>query len=521
MCVSVDCVSVWTANVDCASVRTVRQCGLCVSVDCQCALCVSMYCASVCTVCQCGLPMWTVRQCALCVSVDCASVWTVCQCGLPMWTVCQCGLCVSVDCASVWTASVHCVSVWTVYQYVLCVSVHCASVWTASVHCVLVCTVCQCGLPVCTVCQCGLPVCSVCQCGLPVWTASVDCVSVCTVRQCGLCVSVDCASVCTVCHYALFVNVDCASSRSSDSGDSRLPIIRREEASPDETYDENFNDNAVYCSEQSMLSTEMLAYEDEENKQLTPMEQGDRKENAKAWQSPTRAFLCPKALGRRSSFHLECLKRQRSHATDVSQNTALPLHLVHHQALAVAGLSPLLRRSHSPTLFSRLCSTPPATPCTEGHSHQRVPTLRLEGTSSHEKLNSSLPSVNCGSWFADNANGNPQRVRPVSLSVPSQCRDSALQSHGSACSLVEAVTKQEIADACDMTIEEMENAADNILNGNSQPSPNGNLLPFITCRDQGARGQQSGLEEEEQGEQRDCGVAEEGLKDDMVCDSSL
>lgn len=28
------------------------------------------------------------------------------------------------------------------------------------------------------------------------------------------------------------------------------------------------------------------------------------------------------------------------------------------------------------------------------------------------------------------------------------------------------VTKQELADACDMTIEEMENAADNILNGN-------------------------------------------------------
>lgn len=32
------------------------------------------------------------------------------------------------------------------------------------------------------------------------------------------------------------------------------------------------------------------------------------------------------------------------------------------KALAVAGLSPLLRRSHSPTLFSRLCSTPPASP---------------------------------------------------------------------------------------------------------------------------------------------------------------
>ncbi len=52
------------------------------------------------------------------------------------------------------------------------------------------------------------------------------------------------------------------------------------------------------------------------------------------------------------------------------------------------------------------------------------------------------------------------------------------------------VTKAELADACDMTIEEMEHAANNILNGNtatnappstsstSQHSPNGNLLPF-------------------------------------------
>ncbi len=124
--------------------------------------------------------------------------------------------------------------------------------------------------------------------------------------------------------------------------------------------------------------------------------------------------VCVCASGRRSSFHLECLRRQSR--PDVSQKTAVPLHLVHHQvedahkintnilhldahkqvansfrtpnhavfgrhhspsscsslilslcslllqALAVAGLSPLLRRSHSPTLFSRLCSTPPASP---------------------------------------------------------------------------------------------------------------------------------------------------------------
>ncbi|MBN3318990.1 CAC1C protein, partial [Atractosteus spatula] len=340
----------------------------------------------------------------------------------------------------------------------------------------------------------------------------------------------------------------------SDSGDSRLPIIRREEASPDETYDENFTDEQEYCSEQSMLSSEMLGYHDEESKQLTPMEEGEDNEERKLWQSPKRALLCPTTLGRRSSFHLECLKRQTKQPPDVSQKTVLPLHLVHHQALAVAGLSPLLRRSHSPTLFTRLCSTPPATPCDRGNPYQRVPTLQLEGTGSYEKLNSSLPSVNCGSWYADSTNGNTQRARPVSLTVPTHCQDSGRQFHGSAGSLVEAVliseglghyaqdptfievTKQEIADACDMTIEEMENAADNILNGNSQPSPNGNLLPFINCRDHETQassrpeGPVIAVEEEEEeadteGErspgQRNCGLVEEDLQEDMVCVSSL
>uniref|UniRef100_A0A8C1L8G7 Voltage-dependent L-type calcium channel subunit alpha n=1 Tax=Cyprinus carpio TaxID=7962 RepID=A0A8C1L8G7_CYPCA len=294
----------------------------------------------------------------------------------------------------------------------------------------------------------------------------------------------------------------------SDSSDSRLPIIRREEASTDETYDETFLDER----DQTMLSMDMLEFQDEESKQLAPMEEADVGEERKPWQSPRRrAFLCPTALGRRSSFHLECLRKHNR--PDVSQKTALPLHLVHHQALAVAGLSPLLRRSHSPTLFTRLCSTPPASPSGRGGGgpcYQPVPSLRLEGSGSYEKLNSSMPSVNCSSWYSD-SNGNHSRSvqrtqRPVSLIVPPVTRrDSTSLSHGSAGSLVEAVliseglgryaqdpsfiqvAKQELADACDMTMEEMENAADNILNANAPPNANGNLLPFIQCRDTGSQ----------------------------------
>ncbi|XP_074925623.1 voltage-dependent L-type calcium channel subunit alpha-1C isoform X12 [Chelonoidis abingdonii] len=267
----------------------------------------------------------------------------------------------------------------------------------------------------------------------------------------------------------------------SSSRDSQLAIVCQEEVSQDETYNENLNEDIEYCSEPSLISTEMLSYQDDENRQLTPPE-NNKGEGSR--QSPKRGFLRSSSLGRRASFHLECLKRQKNQGVDVSQKTVLPLHLVHHQALAVAGLSPLLQRSHSPTTFSpRLCATPPAGPCSRGWPQKTVPTLRLDGVESSEKLNSSFPSIHCSSWYSDSTScSSPRRARPVSLTVPSQTGGNSRQFHGSAGSLVEAVliseglmqfaqdpkfievTTQELADACDMTIEEMENAADNILN---------------------------------------------------------
>ncbi|KFP85043.1 Voltage-dependent L-type calcium channel subunit alpha-1C, partial [Acanthisitta chloris] len=323
------------------------------------------------------------------------------------------------------------------------------------------------------------------------------------------------------------------------------------------------------------LPSKRLAYQDDENRQLTPPENNKGEDTR---HSPKKGFLCSSALGnlpawppdcallccdsahtlleepqrvwawplapesrnptgRRASFHLECLKRQKNQGVDVSQKTVLPLHLVHHQALAVAGLSPLLQRSHSPTMFSRLCATPPATPCNRGWPQQTIPTLRLDGAESTEKLNSSFPSVHCSSRYPDNTGcSSPRRARPVSLTVPSPTAGSSRQFHGSASSLVEAVliseglvqfaqdpkfievTTQELADACDMTIEEMENAADNILNGNSKQSPNGNLLPFANCRDPG---QDSAGEEEEEVQNPDCRISQEELKDSRIYISSL
>ncbi|XP_063449361.1 voltage-dependent L-type calcium channel subunit alpha-1C isoform X12 [Pan paniscus] len=321
------------------------------------------------------------------------------------------------------------------------------------------------------------------------------------------------------------------------SRESQAAMAGQEETSQDETYEVKMNHDTEACSEPSLLSTEMLSYQDDENRQLTLPEEDKRDIR----QSPKRGFLRSASLGRRASFHLECLKRQKDRGGDISQKTVLPLHLVHHQALAVAGLSPLLQRSHSPASFPRPFATPPATPGSRGWPPQLVPTLRLEGVESSEKLNSSFPSIHCGSWAETTPGGGgssaARRARPVSLMVPSQAGAPGRQFHGSASSLVEAVliseglgqfaqdpkfievTTQELADACDMTIEEMESAADNILSGGAPQSPNGALLPFVNCRD---AGQDRAGGEEDAGCVRARGrLSEEELQDSRVYVSSL
>uniref|UniRef100_A0A4W6FBA2 Voltage-dependent L-type calcium channel subunit alpha n=1 Tax=Lates calcarifer TaxID=8187 RepID=A0A4W6FBA2_LATCA len=244
---------------------------------------------------------------------------------------------------------------------------------------------------------------------------------------------------------------------------------KRGEGSTEETYDESYGDDREYHEDDHSLSSDMYL------PTCTVIYK---------FLYAVCLYICVGWVsGRRSSFHLECLRRQSR--PDVSQKTAVPLHLVHHQALAVAGLSPLLRRSHSPTLFSRLCSTPPATHGSDA-SYQRVPSLRLEGSNSLEKLNTSLPSVNSFSFslhpsislkfhpffFHYSFSHFPLKVL-ISEGLGHFAQDP---------SFIEA-TKAELADACDMTIEEMEHAANNILNGNTTTnhSPNGNLLPFHTA----------------------------------------
>ncbi|XP_011786441.1 PREDICTED: voltage-dependent L-type calcium channel subunit alpha-1C-like [Colobus angolensis palliatus] len=79
--------------------------------------------------------------------------------------------------------------------------------------------------------------------------------------------------------------------------------------------------------------SQRLSYQDDKNRQLTLPEEDKRDIR----QSPKRGFLRSASLGRRASFHLECLKRQKDRGGDISQKRVLPLHVVHHRVAHTFG----------------------------------------------------------------------------------------------------------------------------------------------------------------------------------------
>lgn len=80
-----------------------------------------------------------------------------------------------------------------------------------------------------------------------------------------------------------------------------------------------------------------------------------------------------------------------------------------------------------------------------------------------------------------------------------------------------SATKHEIADACDLTIDEMESAASSLLGGSTQSRANGDAGP-------GSQGQDYELQDLGPGysdEEPDSGRDEEDLAGEMICVTSL
>ncbi|XP_037654239.1 voltage-dependent L-type calcium channel subunit alpha-1D isoform X3 [Choloepus didactylus] len=257
--------------------------------------------------------------------------------------------------------------------------------------------------------------------------------------------------------------------------------------------------------------------------------------------SPRRRLLPPTPTShRRASFNFECLRRQSSQdeaplSPAFPHRTALPLHLMQQQIMAVAGLDSSKAQKYSPSHSTRSWVTPPATPPYRDWMPCYTPLIQVERSESLDQVNGSLPSLHRSSWYTDEPDISYRTFTPASLTVPSSFHNKNSDKQRSADSLVEAVliseglgryardpkfvsvTKYEIADACDLTIDEMESAASNLLNGNMSPQANGDVGSISHRQDYELQDFGPGYSDEEP----DPGRYEEDLADEMICITTL
>ncbi|XP_007447290.1 PREDICTED: voltage-dependent L-type calcium channel subunit alpha-1D isoform X2 [Lipotes vexillifer] len=257
--------------------------------------------------------------------------------------------------------------------------------------------------------------------------------------------------------------------------------------------------------------------------------------------SPRRRLLPPTPTSpRRSSFNFECLRRHSSQeevppSPAFPHRTALPLHLMQQQIMAVAGLDSSKAQKYSPSHSTRSWATPPATPSYRDWTPCYTPLIQVERSEATDQVNGSLPSLHRSSWYTDEPSVSYRTFTPASLTVPRSFHNKNSDKQRSADSLVEAVliseglgryardpkfvsaTKHEIADACDLTIDEMESAASNLLNGNVHPRANGAVGPVSRRQDYELQDFGPGYSDEEP----DPGRDEEDLADEMICITTL
>ncbi|XP_070246873.1 voltage-dependent L-type calcium channel subunit alpha-1D isoform X2 [Myotis yumanensis] len=257
--------------------------------------------------------------------------------------------------------------------------------------------------------------------------------------------------------------------------------------------------------------------------------------------SPRRRLLPPTPTShRRSSFNFECLRRQSSQeevppSPTFPHRTALPLHLMQQQVMAVAGLDSSRAQKYSPSHSTRSWATPPATPPYRDWAPCYTPLIQVEPSEVLDQVNGSLPSLHRSSWYTDEPGISYRTFTPASLTVPSSFHSKNSDKQRSADSLVEAVliseglgryardpkfvsaTKHEIADACDLTIDEMESAASHLLNGTVHPGANGDVSPDSSRQDYELQDFGPGYSDEEP----DLGREEEDLADEMICITTL
>nr|XP_043878897.1 calcium channel, voltage-dependent, L type, alpha 1D subunit, a isoform X13 [Solea senegalensis] len=339
----------------------------------------------------------------------------------------------------------------------------------------------------------------------------------------------------------------------SQGADGHHPTIRREEEFDEDRLSGEYYSGEEFYEDDSMLSGDR--YQNSDAEYETPKgyhhpesyyDDDEQPLYRDSRRSPKRRLLpatpqgpLPACSGnRRPSFNFECLRRQSSQDELPHQRTALPLHLMQHQVMAVAGLDSSRAHRLSPTRSTRSWATPPATPASKDQSPYYTPLIRVDHPH-RESAASSQVSVRKSSWYTDDPEFSQRMYSPVHLQVPPEYHNQYHQKRGSATSLVEAVliseglgrfakdpkfvaaTKHEIADACEMTIDEMESAASHLLNGGMTRGVNGvTVFPILTPRDYELQDTAASYSDEEP-ETEHRASYEEDLADEMICITTL
>ncbi|XP_073448397.1 voltage-dependent L-type calcium channel subunit alpha-1D isoform X6 [Aquarana catesbeiana] len=350
----------------------------------------------------------------------------------------------------------------------------------------------------------------------------------------------------------------------SESGERNMPVIFRED--PDfmdyeDPYlgEPEYYSGEEYYEEDSMLSGNRPMYDEPTLYPANDLdyerprgyhhphsffEEEDPQICYESRKSPRRRLLPPTPpSNRRSSFNFECLRRQSSQddiplTPTFHHRTALPLHLMQQQIMAVAGLDSSKAQKHSPCRSTRSWATPPATPNNRDRTPFYTPLIRVDHAESKEKMNGSLPSLQRSSWYTDDTDISYRTFNQSNLTVPNDFRNKHSDKQRSADSLVEAVliseglgryardpkfvsaTKHEIADACDMTIDEMESAASNLLNGSIRNgTAGGDTFSVLSRRDYDLQDFGPGYSDEEP--EPEPNKYEEDLADEMICITTL
>uniref|UniRef100_A0A8C2ZF46 Voltage-dependent L-type calcium channel subunit alpha n=1 Tax=Cyclopterus lumpus TaxID=8103 RepID=A0A8C2ZF46_CYCLU len=315
--------------------------------------------------------------------------------------------------------------------------------------------------------------------------------------------------------------------------DGHHPTIRREEEFDEDRLSGEYYSGEEFYEDDSMLSGDR--YQNSDTEYETPKgyhhpdsnyDDDEQPLYRDSRRSPKRRMLPATPQGhRRPSFNFECLRRQSSQDELPHQRTALPLHLMQHQVMAVAGLDSSRAHRLSPTRSTRSWATPPATPASKDQSPYYTPLIRVDHPH-RDSAASSQVSVRKSSWYTDDQEFSQRMYSPVNLLDRDVGRgEQVLISEGLGRYAKDpkfvAATKHEIADACEMTIDEMESAASHLLNGGIAPSANGvNVFPLLTPRDYELQDTAASYSDEEP-ETEPRAPYEEDLADEMICITTL